>query len=254
MLRRRTLHFSPQSRTKVGGDATSLVWKGWKKLTRALAFWPKWRRDSRHCPFCRVGQLEAARVSLTTRWGETVGEITGVPAHVCMDCGRYTLAPPVVMRVQDILLEDTRTAPTRGIVKLAYRRRRVRVNLPASLEVSEGVRNDVRVINLSPVGAMIEHAVCLSPGESCFLSVRLAGADLCVQARVVWSRVHGSSESPGEAGMPLFRSGLQFRDVSEEAKDQMAQYLARPSTSNGHASNGGKEPRPISDCRFRIAD
>lgn len=202
------------------------------KLTHALTLRPDGWKNSKHCPFCKTGQLEAARVSLTTRWGDTACEVTGVPADVCMDCGQYTIPPPVILRVQDLLVEDIRTTPTRRMAKLAYRRRRMRVDLPGILQGPEGVHSDMRVSNLSPDGAMIEHAVSLSPGDTCFLYLQLAGADLCARARVIWSRLHDSSESPGEAGARLFRSGLRFPDLSKEAKDQIAQYLATLSARN----------------------
>lgn len=246
MARSKSLHWSAQPAAGVGGAAKTFVWKGWTKFThafslRAKASAPlKERSASKRCLFCKTGQLQTACVSMTTRWGETACLVTGVPADVCMDCGRYTLAPPVVLRVQDLLVEDTRATTAGGVAKLAFRRRRVRVDLRGSLQGHLGLRSDVRVVNLSPDGALVEHAVLLSRGETCILSLRLHRVDLTVRARVVWSRVHNPGKGAAGAGALPFRSGFQFPDLPEAAKDQIGQYLAALGTANGDVNNGGK--------------
>ncbi len=112
------------------------------------------------------------------------------------------------------------------MVKAADRRKRGRVNLQGTLRGTLGLGGEVRVINLSLGGAMIEHGEGLSPGQPCVLGLRLAGLDLRLRARVAWSRVHRASRSLGGESEVRFRSGLQFAELPEGAEVHLRHYLA----------------------------
>ncbi len=110
--------------------------------------------------------------------------------------------------------------------KAPDRRQRARVNLPGSLRGPIGPAGDVRVLNLSPGGAMIEHAGRFSPGQTCVLTLRLAEVDLHLRARIAWSRLYSVRTSPPGEEEVRFRSGLQFVDVPESAEGHIRHYLA----------------------------
>lgn len=113
------------------------------------------------------------------------------------------------------------------MVKAADRRKRGRVNLQGALCGTLGLSAEVRVINLSLGGAMIEHRERLSPDQPCLLGLRLAGLDLRLRARVVWSRAHSAGRTLGGESEVSFRSGLQFTELPEGAEVHLRQYLAR---------------------------
>ena len=106
------------------------------------------------------------------------------------------------------------------------RRRHERVDLPEVLHGSVDLRKEGQVINLSASGVMIEHAERLSPGATCVLFLRLLGADLCLRAQIVWSRVHTIQSTPHGEGAIRYRSGLHFPDLPEAAEARIRQYLA----------------------------
>ena len=113
-------------------------------------------------------------------------------------------------------------------------RRHIRLAAPATLEASVGLRIEVQVINLSPEGAMIEHREALSPGGSCHLFLRLGGAALSLQSRIVSSHVHSRRKGEDGDAQMRFRSGLYFPDLPEETLAPLQRYLTtlRPVPSN----------------------
>lgn len=114
------------------------------------------------------------------------------------------------------------------------RRQRLRLNLPATLRGSMGLSGDLRVINLTPDGAMIEHGERLFQGQPCVLGLRLAGVNLRLRARVVWSQIYRVQSSPTGEEEIRFRSGLHFPDLPGGAEAHLRHYL-------------GKLPLPKSD-------
>ena len=108
---------------------------------------------------------------------------------------------------------------------VSTRRRSQRVTPPEVLPASMGLRRDLRVINLSAEGAMIEHAERLSPGHTCALGLRLAGVDLSLHARVVWSQAYSAGSGPPVQREIRYRSRLHFPRLSEAAASHFRQYL-----------------------------
>jgi len=116
--------------------------------------------------------------------------------------------------------------------KASNRRQRQRVTLPGVLPASMGLRRELRVINLSPEGAMIEHLDRLAPGHPCILSLRFGGVDLHLGARVVWCQLHDIASGPPGQREIRYRSGLHFLHLSEVAASHIREYLsARSYTS-----------------------
>ena len=166
--------------------------------------------------------------------------VTGIPADVCMECGQYVLSPATLQRVQDLVVEDTHPAAAAGLAKLAYRSQRVRVNLRGTLTGPPGLCSDVRVVNLSVEGALIAHAVLLSPGDTFILRVRIARTQFDLWARIRWSRVQDGETVPAGEGALPFYSGLHFPDLPEDARSRMRRALARLRPADGLPGNGAK--------------
>ncbi len=111
-------------------------------------------------------------------------------------------------------------------MKRTDRRQRARVKVPGPVGGSVNLGSDVRVMDLSPDGAMIEHAKRLSPGAICVLCLHLAGVDLRLRGHVAWSQVHSARGNASGEGAILFRSGLHFPDLPERAAAHLRDYLA----------------------------
>lgn len=101
-----------------------------------------------------------------------------------------------------------------------------RINLPAALQASVDLRNQVNVINLSASGAMIEHVDRLCPGGICILFLPLPGVNLRLRAQLVWSQVIKIDRVSEGGGSIRFRSGLHFPNLTEVEAAHLRQYLA----------------------------
>ena len=105
------------------------------------------------------------------------------------------------------------------------RRKSGRVKLPAALQGSVDLRNEVTVIDLSMSGAMIDHTERLSPGRTCFLFMPLPSANLRLRAQLVWSQVNNIGNVSQGPGNMRFRSGVHFLKLTEEEAAHLRQYL-----------------------------
>ena len=72
-----------------------------------------------------------------------------------------------------------------------------------------GVR-EVRLLNLSPAGAQIEHLAALRLGARCVLELPPPGEACTLPAHVVWCTVVGRKRTLGGESHLVVRSGLRF--------------------------------------------
>lgn len=234
-----------KDRPKIDESPETFIARGWAKIVQVLGFrpaslaGPRKRRGPTVCRFCKTGQVVAARVSVVSRWVDTSCLVKGVPADVCMDCGRYTVAQPEIVRVQDLLMEDAPQAMVARMAEISYRTKRTKMNLRGRLEDELGVRCEVRLLNLSTEGSMIEHAERVSPGVACTLHICPEGINLSVRGQVAWTRIHSPETPPSEGDVhPLFRSGLQFLDLPDETDLHLRRYLATVVVAPPDSRNG----------------
>lgn len=106
------------------------------------------------------------------------------------------------------------------------RRQHARVDLPGPLRGSVDLRTDVQVLNLSPVGGLVEHAGRLCPGQTCSLFLQLSGTSVRLRANVVWSQVNGSRGGATGKRELRFRSGLHFPEPPGADQADLRQFLA----------------------------
>ncbi len=151
--------------------------------------------------------------------------------RVCPRCTYRTTRPVERCPVCDVLLHQQE----RG---WADARRVVRVQLPQG-----GVQGEldgqvaVTVLDLSPLGARLEHAEPLLPAQPCLLAFALPeAAPLRLPASIVWSRAHLPEPGSGETKW-LYHSGVEFRDVPPTLARDLGAYLAR--LGNGPGSLPG---------------
>ncbi|HEY7675854.1 MAG TPA: PilZ domain-containing protein [Candidatus Methylomirabilis sp.] len=107
----------------------------------------------------------------------------------------------------------------------ADRRQQSRVSQPGSLLAVMTSGDMVRVVNLSPAGAMIQHAEPLFPDETLKLFLRIGGMELEVPVRLVWSDACGEQLDPDEPRRAAFRSGLLFSGLPRYAELKLRHYL-----------------------------
>ncbi len=111
---------------------------------------------------------------------------------------------------------------------------RVPVHPPARCEVNGKL--EAAVLDVSPLGARIEHRETLRPGQPYLLTIPLVpdGPPRPLPARVVWSFVHRFEPRRDEKGL-IFHSGVEFRNLTPTVERDLAAYVG---------SLGGSRPDP----------
>ncbi len=85
----------------------------------------------------------------------------------------------------------------------------------------------VTVLDLSPLGACLEHAEPLLPGQPCRVTfAQPERASLQLPARVVWCRAHACEPEEGRPEWS-YTSGVEFRDVPPTAARDLGAFLDR---------------------------
>jgi len=99
------------------------------------------------------------------------------------------------------------------------RRKAARSKIDELIEVRVGLTTGT-LLDLSPIGARVEHAEKLTVGSSVDLELRWSGHRARLTARVARSEISGR-----KGGALVYQSGLHFRDVSDESAGVIAAIL-----------------------------
>lgn len=117
--------------------------------------------------------------------------------------------------------------------ELLQRRQTVRIPIVGRLAARARPSLDVRLLDLSLAGARIEHLDLLRPGLPCTLKVPAAIGSLVVSARVVWSSVIGSEQSPAGERLLRYQSGLVFVGLTAKQQAALVSILERLTPGGG---------------------
>jgi hypothetical protein len=100
--------------------------------------------------------------------------------------------------------------------------RRVPVQrIPATVALAQ----TVRLVNLSPAGAMLEHREPLAPGQPCVLDLRAPTGDVHLRGHVVWSHLYSMSTPAEGEDDRQYRSGVCFADPPAQVDPQIRSLL-----------------------------
>jgi hypothetical protein len=107
------------------------------------------------------------------------------------------------------------------------RRRVARLPIPLQFK-SRGLEDEaVRLIDLSPEGACLEHDRPLPDWDCCLVVLPPALGGLHLQGEVVWSRVAGRRPGGAGRGPAYYQSGLSFSALTPAQQDGLAAALQR---------------------------
>lgn len=90
------------------------------------------------------------------------------------------------------------------------RRRFVRLPVPPRLGGTRVERHHMRLVDLSPGGARVEHEHPFSEGFLCFLKLSPALGGVWLQGEVAWSREAGRREVREGEWVISYQSGIRF--------------------------------------------
>lgn len=106
-------------------------------------------------------------------------------------------------------------------------RRAVRLTLPWPLREPEVELRFVRLLDLSPDGARIEHLAPLRAGSSCAIDLPPALGRLRLTGRVVWSGIRGREQTLEGERRLHYQSGIDFTDLTPQQQTALAAALAK---------------------------
>ncbi len=103
----------------------------------------------------------------------------------------------------------------------AERRRVARLPVPSQFN-SSGLENEaVRLVDLSPEGACLEHLRPLPDWDQCRVLLPPALGGVRLQGEVVWSRVGGRRQGTNGEGRVYYQSGLRFTYLTSEQRARL---------------------------------
>jgi hypothetical protein len=111
------------------------------------------------------------------------------------------------------------------MVETPDRRRIARLTVPwhltgPGLELRLG-----RLLDLSPMGARIEHPDLLHEGVVCFVDLPPALGRLRLTGKVVWTRLHKAGKTFEGDKHRSYQSGLAFEEITPEQRAALAVAL-----------------------------
>lgn len=125
------------------------------------------------------------------------------------------------------------------MIETTDRRHVARLSIPSHLGGVELELRLVRLIDISPEGARIEHAGHLHEGLGCFVDLPPALGRLRLTGRVVWTRLYkGEQTLEGDRNL-YYQSGLTFTGVTPEQQAALAAALQTLKTADDSS-----EPEP----------
>ncbi|HET7854569.1 MAG TPA: PilZ domain-containing protein [Candidatus Methylomirabilis sp.] len=84
---------------------------------------------------------------------------------------------------------------------------------------------DAVVVNISIGGSLIEHAHVVRPGTLSSLDLDILGKRLRLKCRVARSVVHGSQVLPTGERELIYRTGLEFLEMSDAIRQMIGRYI-----------------------------
>ncbi len=118
------------------------------------------------------------------------------------------------------------------------RRRTARITVPLHLRGPELELRLVRILDLSPAGARIEHLEPLREGVVCVVDLPPALGRVRLTGRVVWTAVRGGEQTIEGEQRLRYHSGLAFTGLTPEQQTALAQALETLKASTDEKSPG----------------
>ncbi|MFQ5961261.1 MAG: PilZ domain-containing protein [Candidatus Methylomirabilales bacterium] len=84
---------------------------------------------------------------------------------------------------------------------------------------------EASLVDISLGGALIEHAHIVRPGTISYLILTLKAGDVSVRCRVVRSVVHRPEVDPEGERVLIYRTGLEYVDLSHETLRLLDDYI-----------------------------
>ena len=105
------------------------------------------------------------------------------------------------------------------------RRRNPRLVVGGDAEARVTAIYETSLVDISVGGALIEHAHIVRPGTMSYLILTLKGRDVSVACRAIRSLVHRPEMDPEGERTLVYRTGLEYVDLSDETLRLLDEYI-----------------------------
>ncbi len=116
------------------------------------------------------------------------------------------------------------------------RRHVARLTIPPQFSDRELEQHQVRLLELSPEGARIEHSAPLNTGLMCFIDLPRALGRGSLSGRIMWTRLHRDEQTLEGKQHRYYQSGLGWTGLTPEQQGALAAAL--------DILQAAQEPRP----------
>jgi hypothetical protein len=113
------------------------------------------------------------------------------------------------------------------MVETPGHRRVARLSVPRRLSDPGLEIRLVRVVDLSPEGARIEHGEPLNEGLACFVDLPPDLGRIRLTGRVVWTRLHKAEQTLEGERHVYYQSGLAWTTLTSEQRSGLAAALEK---------------------------
>ncbi len=127
------------------------------------------------------------------------------------------------------------------MAETADRRRVARLTVPRHLRGGELELHLVEILDLSALGARIEHAEPMREGVVCYVDLPPALGRVRLTGRVMWTGLRTSERTPDGDRRRRYQSGIQFAGLTAEQQSGLAEALK---TLMADAEMAKHEPQP----------
>lgn len=105
------------------------------------------------------------------------------------------------------------------------RRKAARVRMPERSSVQLQLR-DADLLNISPLGVLVEHTRPAWPGQIYHLSIPVQGVQVQLLARAVHATASNRITSPGGEGQVVYRTGMEFVVLKDGTTEFLSTYIS----------------------------
>jgi hypothetical protein len=123
------------------------------------------------------------------------------------------------------------------MVETPERRRVARITVPRNLSGAELELHLARLLDLSSLGARIEHPEPMRQGVVCYVDLPPALGKVRLTGRIVWTRATGSEQTFEGDRRHRFQSGIEFTGLTPQQETAVAAALQKLTAA-------GAEPDP----------
>jgi len=114
-----------------------------------------------------------------------------------------------------------------AMVEITERRRVARLSVPRHLSGPELELRLVRLLDLSGLGARIEHLEPLREGTVCYVDLPPALGRVRLTGRIVWTGVRGGEQTPEGDRLLHYQSGMEFTALTPQQQTALAAVLEK---------------------------